>query len=496
MCPTWTKTFSAFLALLAGMLTTGIESPLMAGERPNIVLILVDDLGWSDLGCYGHAWHETPNIDRLASAGMRFTSAYSPAPICSAARASILTGKAVPRLGFEFVTKGEPGRQRIDADVPLTGPPLTLNLPLAETTIAERMATLDYQTAFFGKWHVSQHHRRYLGWHPEFGPPQQGFEVAVEDFGDHPYAWTKKNRGLESAAGVIPHDSMVQKVSDFIRRPHDRPYFLMASSFYVHTPVKNRCRWLVEKYDAKIPQEIPQRPLRLEYAAFVETLDHHVGEILTALDESGQQDNTLVVFVSDNGGHPEYCGNAPLRGSKWNLYEGGIRVPMIARWPNHIMAGATCDTAVIGYDLLPTFADIAGGSENNPPQNNVDGLSIKPLLSDPEVQLDRLQFDRSLIWHFPYYHPETGFKDAIETIGVNDFAVSQTRPQSALRHGRYKIIHFAEDDRIELYDLETDLAEQHDLSASLPEIAAQMRARLDTHLTTMNARRALPKEKK
>ena len=491
MNPTRTTTLFAFLVLMAGLLTSGMVSPLRANGRPNIVFILVDDLGWSDLGCYGHAWHETPNIDRLASEGIQFTSAYSPAPICSAARASILTGKAVPRLGFEFVTKGEPGRQRIDADVPLTAPPLTLNLPLAETTSAERMATLDYQTAFFGKWHVSQHHRRYLGWHPEFGPEKQGFEVAIEDFGDHPYAWTKKNRELESDSGIIPHDSMVQKVTDFIRRPHDRPYFLMASSFYVHTPVINRCRWLVEKYDAKIPQEIPQRPSRLEYAAFVETLDHHVGKILTAIDESGQQDNTLVVFVSDNGGHPEYSGNAPLRGSKWNLYEGGIRVPMIARWPATITSGATCDTSVVGYDLLPTFADIGGGSENKPSRNDVDGVSIKPLLSNP-----RLQFDRSLIWHFPYYHPEPGFKDAIPTIGVNDFTVSQTRPQSALRHGRYKIIQFAEDDRIELYDLETDLAEQHDLSASLPEIAAQMRTRLDTHLTTMNARRALPKEKK
>ncbi|GAA5508964.1 sulfatase [Novipirellula caenicola] len=491
MCPTRTQTFSAILALLAGMLTSGIDSPLMAGERPNIVFILVDDLGWSDLGCYGHPWHETPHIDRLASEGMRFTSAYSPAPICSAARASILTGKAVPRLGFEFVTKEEPGHQRIEGDVPLTTPPLTLNLPLAETTIAERMATQGYQTAFFGKWHVSQHHRRYLGWHPEYGPPKQGFEVAVEDFGDHPYAWTKANRKIESDAGVIPDDSMVQKVTDFIRRSHDRPYFLMASSFYVHTPVKNRCRWLVEKYDAKLPATIPQRAKRLQYAAFVETLDHHVGEILAAIDESGQRDNTLVVFLSDNGGHPEYCGNAPLRGSKWNLYEGGIRVPMIARWPTAVTAGATCDTAVIGYDLLPTFVDISGDDANIATQNNVDGVSIQPLLDHPELQLDR-----SLIWHFPYYHPETGFRDAKATIGVNDFAVSQTCPQSALRHGRYKIIHFAENDRIELYDLQTDLAEQHDMSASHPEIAAQMRVRLQTHLTTMNARRALPKEKK
>ncbi len=471
-----------------GLLLIGHAAMAAPTSQPNIVMILADDLGWSDLACYGHPWHRTPNLDQLAATGMRFTNAYSPAPICSAARASLLTGKAVPRVGLEFVTKYAPGLQQLDSMQPLTAPPLTLNLPLSEITIAERLVELDYETAFFGKWHVNQHYqRRYLAWHPEFGPLQQGFQVATEDFGDHPYAWGKK-QPADLADGEMPRDLMVRKVTQYVDSPHDRPYFLMVSSFYVHTPVKNRCRWLVEEYDRRIPIDAERRSARLQYAAFVETLDHHVGEILTALDESGQADNTLVVFISDNGGHPEFTGNAPLRGSKWNLYEGGIRVPMIVRWPGRVVEGTTTETPVIGYDLLATFCDVAASPlADDPTESNTDGTSLLPLLNDPDWQPDR-----SLIWHFPYYHPETNFSQVIDQIGVNDFQVSQTRPQSALRYGRYKVIHFAEDDRIELYDLAQDIAEQNDLSKELPDVAARMRERLQSQLTEMNARRAVP----
>jgi arylsulfatase A len=448
-------------------------------NRPNMVLILVDDLGWSDPGCYGNPWHETPNIDRLAAEGMRFTNGYSPAPICSAARASILTGKTVARLGFEFVTKDKPGNQMLDSQEPLQAPPITLNLPLSEQTIAERLAELGYQTAFSGKWHVSQHHGRYLGWHPDFGPRKQGFAAAIENFGDHPYAWGK-TKPADAADGVIPLDAMIERTADFIRAEHDRPFFLMASSFYVHTPVKNRCRWLVEKYDRRIPADAPNRSRRLEYAAFVETLDHHLGRILDAIDESGQREKTLVVFLSDNGGHPEYCSNAPLRGSKWNLYEGGIRVPFLARWPGRIKPASTSDTPVIGYDLLPTLVDIAGGETHS-----VDGASMVPLFDDPKWQPKR-----SLVWHFPYYHPEKTFSQAIDTVGVDDFAVSKTRPQSALRQGNYKLIHFAEDDRIELYDLSADTSERDILTDKLPEIASKLDKLLQQQLDSMNARRA------
>ena len=450
--------------------------------RPNIVFVLVDDLGWSDLACYGNRWHETPNLDRLAADGMRFTNGYSPAPICSAARASILTGRTPARLGFEFVTKNIPGVQNIDASVPLTAPAFTLDLPLSEQTIAEKLKRLNYQTAFFGKWHVSRHHERYLGWHPQFGPTQQGFEIAEEDFGDHPYGWNKKQEPKELAKGAFPDDSMINRTAKFIRSEHDRPFFVTVSTFYVHTPVKNRCRWLVEKYDHMIPMDATNRAKRIEYAAFVETLDHHVGTILDAIDESGQYDETLVFFISDNGGHPEFCSNSPLRGSKWNLYEGGIRVPLILRWPCRIKPGTISDTPVVGYDIFPTLVDVAGGTAED-----VDGISITPIFKDPKWHPPR-----SLIWHFPYYHPEKNFHKALEQIGVNDFAVSKTRPQSALRQGNYKIIRFAEDDRVELYDLAADISEQKDICIQQPDLASDLEMKLSRQLDTMHARRAIP----
>ncbi|WP_013630511.1 sulfatase-like hydrolase/transferase [Rubinisphaera brasiliensis] len=463
-------------------------------QQPNIVLLLADDLGWSDLHCYGHPYHRTPNLDQLAQEGMRYTNGYAPAPICSASRASILTGKTPARLNFEFVTKTEAGPQRLDTEVPLQTPPLTLNLPPSETTIAESLAGLDYQTAFFGKWHVSQHYGgRYLAWHPEFGPQKQGFQIATEDFGDHPYAWGRRQPPA-LPDGQFPLDSMVQRTADFIRsqKNADEPYFVMASYFYVHTPVKNRCRWLVDDYEQHLPAGTKNRKQRLEYAAFVETLDHHVGTILQAIDEAGQRENTLVIFLSDNGGHPEYCANAPLRGSKWNLYEGGIRVPFIARWPKTIAAASVCETPVVGYDLLPTLVDVAGGTAavNNSDlvADEVDGISVRETFTDPDWNPNR-----SLIWHFPYYHPETTYSKAIDEIGIDDFATSKTRPQSAIRDRNYKLLQFAEDDRLELYDLNQDISEQHDLSQQQPQLARELRESLEQQLNSMNARRALPK---
>ncbi|TWU16268.1 sulfatase [Allorhodopirellula heiligendammensis] len=468
---------------LACLLLTVLTQQLEAAS-PRIVLILVDDLGWSDLGCYGHPYHRTPHIDALASQGIRFTDAYSPAPICSAARASILTGKAVPRLHFEFVTKSKPGLQKIDARVPLQSPPITLNLPLAERTIAERLRDEDYLTAFFGKWHVNQHFQgRYLAWDPKFGPQKQGFEVAVEDFGDHPYAWGKQGTPGPLPEGRFPTDSLIDSAADFLGEPHAQPFFAMVSLYHVHTPVKNRTRWLIEQYNDRIPRDAINRDQRLEYAAFVETLDHHVGTLLSAIDASGKADDTLVVFMSDNGGHPEFCSNAPLRGSKWNLYEGGIRVPLIARWPGKVTPESECHTPVIGYDLLPTFVEIAGGQTND-----VDGESFASLLTSPSAELPR-----QLVWSFPYYHPETGYAAALDEIGINDFAVSKTRPQAALRRGNYKLLQFYEDERVELYDLDADISEQHDLSRRNPQLAEDLATQLRSTLDRMNARLAVPK---
>lgn len=450
-------------------------------RRPNIVFILADDLGWSDLGCYGNSLFETPHLDRLAQQSLRLTQAYAPAPICSASRAAILTGKTPARLGFEFVTKNAPGYQPVDA--PLRAPPFTLNLPLDEVTIPEVLHTVGYETAFFGKWHLNQHHGGYLGWSPTHGPKSQGFDVAEEDFGCHPYSyWSKKKQRAfqELPDGQFPVDSMTARAERFLQSPHEKPFFLMVSHFYVHTPVHTRVRWLYDRYLDKIDAANPQREKLAHYGAMVSTLDHFVGQLLQTLDETGLAESTLVVFTSDNGGHPEYAGNAPLRGSKWNLYEGGIRVPFLVRWPDRIQPGTTSDAIVSAIDLLPTFADLTDAKS----PKDIDGRSLRAVLSGD----DSLDSERTALWHFPYYHPERGFSEAPSEIGIHDGVTSQTRPHSVWRAGPWKLIHFYEDQRNELYHLPTDLSEQHNRSQSDPEVTRRLRRQLEAALQKSNAR--------
>lgn len=458
--------------------------------KPNMLLILADDLAWSDLGCYGHPWHETPHLDQLAADGMRFTQAYAPAPICSASRASILTGKTPARLGFEFVTKNTAGRQERQPGQQLQTPPFTLNLPLDEQTIAEQLQLADYATAFSGKWHLNAHHQHYLGWSPTHGPHQQGFETTIDDFGSHPYAYrTEGQPDPIHDPGRYPADSLTEQACAWIGQDHSTPFFLMHSLYHVHTPVQSPCTWLLQKYAKRVPDDSPNREKRIAYAAFVETLDHLVGKLLEALDRSGRRDSTLVVFTSDNGGHPEFAANGPLRGSKWNLYEGGIRVPFIARWPDNIQPGSTCDEPVVGYDLLPTFVNAAGFE--TPPDSDLDGTSLLPLFHDPETE-----YRRCLYWHFPYYHPERGFEHALTDIGTDDFAVSQTRPHSAIRRGRHKLLRFYEDARSELYDLNRDPGERSALTEPAGPDAARVRetleAALSWYLSEVDARLPVP----
>lgn len=456
------------------------SSKIPRSRKPNIILVLVDDLSYGDLGCYGHPWHETPHLNTLAREGVTFTHAYAPAPICSASRASILTGRSPARLHFEFVTKNEPGRQEIHPRQPLVTPPFTLDLPLEEKTIPEYLNEAGYNTAFFGKWHLNKHYGGYLGWSPTHGPRQQGFQYAVEDFGSHPYGYDKGKIPIVKDKGRIPPDSLTERAVDFLKQKHEQPFFLMLSHFYVHTPVKPSCQWLLDKYQSKVPAELTNRTRRVAYGAFVEMLDAYIGRILSTLDETGLRDNTLVIFTSDNGGHPQYTSNKPLRGSKWNLYEGGIRVPFLARWPSVIREYSVCETPAIGYDLLPTFTEIAGGTV---PTKGIDGTSLSPLLRDPAKFLDR-----DLYWHFPYYHPERGFDQALKNIGIDDFAVSQTRPHSAIRRGKHKLLHFYEDKRIELYNLIDDPSEQNDLCQTQPEKASILNDALRQILTSINAR--------
>ncbi len=458
-------------------------SALASAEPPNIVFILADDLSWSDLGCYGNSVHDTRNIDRLASEGLMFTQAYAPAPICSASRAATLTGKTPARLNFEFVTKNEPGRQLLN--LPLQSPPFTMNLPLVEVTCGEALIQAGYTTGFFGKWHVNQHYEQYLGWSPTHSPLQQGFSEGSMDFGSHPYAY-RSDRSLKDQTvdeGQYPVDTLTDEAIKYIRQHRSEPFFLYLSEYFVHDPIHSRCEWLVEKYGDRLPADVPK--VRAAYAAMVESLDHQIDRVLNAIDEAGIAENTVVVLTSDNGGHPKYTTNAPLRGSKWNLYEGGIRVPMIVRWPGRILSDVDSHTVVHACDLLPTFCEIA---QQPVPQTPLDGVSLLSMLTESDIEPERTQ---PLVWHFPYYHPEKRFHKTPKKIGVGDFVTSQTRPHSAIRDGDWKLVHFYEDNRIELYNLANDLAEQHNRADQRPELCTRLKTQLSDYLNEVHAR--LPK---
>ena len=467
------------------------------GKKPNIIIIYADDLGYSDAGCYGkdygNTFTETPNLDRLASEGIRFTNAYASAPISSASRAALLTGKSPARLRFEFVTKYEGETFSWDSaswktkyeDKKLICPPYTTTLPLEEETIAERLKENGYTTGMTGKWHVAPHNKTYLAWSLTHGPGQQGFDWAVETFGAHTYGYSKNDEKKEYTQGEYPEDELTGKAIEFIGMKHKKPFFLFVSHYFVHTPIDNRLNWLIDKYREKSLQNneiVPERVI--QYAAFVDRLDHYVGQLLDAIDKYGLAENTLVVFTSDNGGNPSFAFNRPLRGSKWNLFEGGVRVPFIVRWPQVIKKGTVCDVPVVQTDLLPTFNEIC--HSRNHPDGEIDGISILPLLKG---RANHGMEERTLVWHFPYYHPEGEEYDrAKEGTGIEDREVSKTTPQSSVRKGNYKLIWFYEDNRAELYDLREDIRESNDLSQSRPRDAARMESELFGYLNKVNAR--------
>ncbi len=462
-------------------------------RSPNILLIYVDDLGYSDLSCYGSAFGndltETPNIDRLAAEGMKFTDAYAAAPLCSPSRAALLSGKSPARLNFEFVTKYERDQYAWDSpewksrfeEMPLIPPPYTLALPLEEETLAEVLNQQGYNTGIVGKWHVAPHYKRYKGWSPTLGPRQQGFDWAAETFGSHPYGYVKGKDFPEYKVGEFPIDSLTENAIRFLNENSESPdpFFLYVSHYYVHTPLSNRLEWLIDKYRQKAGNDVSEA--RIKYAAFVETMDHYVGQLLDALDDLELRENTLVVFTSDNGGHPDHAFNRPLRGSKWHLYEGGIRIPMMVRWPGHVEPGTISTDPVIQTDLLPTFLEVAGGKNQN---DELDGKSLVPLF-DQDSDLEA----RPLFWHFPYYHPEgPSFYEASEQVGVEDEQKARTLPQSAIRKGKHKLLYFYEDERVELYNLEDDIQESNSLTMDKPDLAISLKNELLTYLKTVNAR--------
>lgn len=400
---------------------------------PNILLILIDDMSWADLECYGNRFHETPNIDRLASEGMRFTDFYAAGAVCSPTRAALQSGQYQSRLG---ITDFIPGHRRPFA--PLTVPEVNDHLPLEIVTPAEVLKRKGYTTGYFGKWHLGS---------PDFEPDKQGYDVSIVTNGGHFAPQFRTSPQQDVPEGTYLADYLTEQTIHFMESNREEPFFVMLSHFAVHIPLHAK-QELIAKYKAKAkPAEGVNNPI---YAAMVEHVDQSVSRLMTALQELGLEENTVVIFTSDNGGlyqsasrgGPIVCSNAPLRDEKGTLCEGGIRVPLIVRWPGTIAAGAICDQPTISIDLWPTLADIADVGDF--PHQEIDGVSLLPVFIDPQVKLQR----DALYFHFPHYH--------------------HSRPAGAIRQGEWKLIEFFEDGKLELYNLKQDLSEEHDLLTASP----------------------------
>ncbi len=459
--------FGCITAVLGATVAVGACVP--GPEQPNIVLIYADDLGWRDLGVQGSTYYETPNIDRLASEGMRFTNAYANAPNCAPSRAALMSGQYAPRTGIYTVASAARGREENRLLVPVENrTELALEIP----TLAEALRDAGYRTGHVGKWHLGGEGH---------SPTDQGFDWAIagnERGGtqSHFYPYGRSNRvpGLElGEEGEYLADRLVDEALGFIEEGGERPFFLYLSHYSVHTPIQGRPD-LVSYYQDKPASDGHDNP---EYAAMIQAVDEGVGRLMETLDRLALAENTVVIFYSDNGGYGPATTMSPLRGSKGMLYEGGIREPLIVRWPGRVARGSVTDEPVIGTDLYPTLMDLAGGRA--PSGHVLDGRSFRSALhgvrfADPT---------RDLFWHFPAY---------LES----DASVPgpwRTTPSSAIRRDQWKLIHFFEGDRWELYDLESDIGESHDLSAEMPERTAELRAALEEWWAETGAFLPIPK---
>lgn len=454
-------------------------SPAVPGaRRPNVVFILVDDLGWFDLGCYGSPFYETPCLDRFAATGMRFTNAYSACPVCSPTRAAIMTGKYPARLNItDWIPGGDP------KDRKLLGPQDRHELPLEEVTLAEVLRAAGYRTFFAGKWHLGG-----AGFYPE----DQGFEInkGGHEKGSPPggYYSPYENPKLEDGPeGEYLTDRLTGESLRFLETAQDAPFLLYLSLYTVHAPIEACTRHLAHFTEkaAALPEpdgpvflEVPGGVTRLrqdrpDYASMVRAMDENVGRLLDALDALGLADTTIVVFTSDNGGlstlaerrAPTSVG--PLRAGKGFCYEGGIRVPQIIRVPGVTAAGSVCDVPVTSTDFYPTLLELLGlALPNDEPR---DGVSFAGLLGGGPAPARE-----ALFWHYPHYHG------------------TWWRPGAALRAGDWKLIEFYEDERVELYNLRDDLGERRDLSAAMPEKTQELREMLHAWQRRVGAQRPVP----
>ncbi len=465
-------------AFMLCFLTRLMGLPVAAAGRPNVLFFLVDDLGWRDLSCYGSTFYETPHIDKLAAEGMRFTNAYAACPVCSPTRASIMTGKYPARINAtDWFGAPQPHNvlRHWTRSKPLLPAPYNESMALEEYTLAEAFKEHGYRTFFAGKWH--------LGKTEKFWPEHQGFDInkGGHDRGTPPggYFSPYKNPRLEDGPkGEHLPDRLARETINFIRDNQDKSFLAYLSFYSVHTPLQSRDD-LERKYyrkkkemelEAKFGQE-GERKVRLVqehaiYAGMVEAMDIAVGHVLDALKEMNLEEKTLVLFVSDNGGLSTAEGsptsNLPLRAGKGWLYEGGIREPVIIKWPGVTEPGSVCDTPVTSTDFYPTLMDMAGLPQA--PRQHLDGMSLVPLLKGDELVRG------AIYWHYPHYGNQG------------------SSPGSAIRDGDWKLIEWFENGSLELYNLKEDIGEKNNLIAEQPYMARHLQEKLKTWRDSVDAR--------
>jgi arylsulfatase A len=442
--------------LILFALLPALHSADVRNQRPNIILFLIDDLGWRDLGCQGSTFYQTPNIDRLAKEGVRFTDAYAACAVCSPTRAAVLTGKYPARLLLtEWLPSG-----RWNPKAKLQSGRFLRGLPVEEHTLAEALYEGGYRTAHIGKWH--------LGSEPFCLPEHHGFDVNTAGnahgapgsyFFPYPGDWLIPGSGQRATWNVLPDgkdgeyltDRLTDEAVKFLHESKDNSFFLYFSHYGVHTPLQAKAD-MIAKYE-RIPEA--ERQGKTEYAAMVESIDDSVGRVMSTLKELNLDQNTVILFTSDNGGFYNATSNAPLRANKGAYYEGGIRVPLIVKWPGVAKPGHVVSTPVTSTDLYPTCLAAAGLPAR--PHQHMDGVNLQSVLNGAAPLPAR-----SLFWHYPHYneHPSSV-------------------PSSVIRKGDWKLIQSFDPEGLELYNLSDDLSETKNLAAVQEDKVTELHRELD-----------------
>jgi len=427
------------------------QANLATAEKPNIILINVDDLGWKDLGIYGSLQYRTPHIDQLAGKGMLFTNAYASASNCAPSRACMLTGLSTPRHGIFTVANSDRGNKRDRKLIPIMNVKVLAD---SFVTIAEMLKEVGYYSISIGKWHLSED-PRFHGFDENIAGTHAGHPRTYFS----PYQIETLPDGQE---GEYLIDRMTNEAIGFVEKNRDRPFFLYLPYFAVHTPLMAP-EELVKHYDSQKMIDGQSDPV---YAAMIESLDGNVGRLMQRLESLDLMDNTCIILTSDNGGIRAVSTQAPLRGGKGSYYEGGIRVPLIVCWKGRIRAGSTCDEPVTNLDFFPTIRELADSKMET--SHLLDGESLWPLL----LETGSLE-ERYLFWHFPIYLQKYDgqLDDARDSL-------FRTRPGTAMRFGSWKLHEYFEDNALELYNIELDPGERKNLADDYPDIASELHAKM------------------